>query len=266
MRKLLIGAAALVVPLGALAAWFGSPFSAEMKAYNPQYRPWQTIGNVYVGEGRMRMERGQGNQQSISIFDRDQRQMYLLNPQQQAYIQTAVPAETGIPLLAVMPMPDDPASVCKTEKITCTKLGEEAVHGVLAEKWEIVDQRDPLATVRTLQWLDPKRQMLIKSQAPGKVALEYKFVGPAKLGEREVEKWELTQQQDQQTQQSVSYVDPELRVVIRQESGGQIMQLDNIKPGPQPDNLFQVPSNYRRVTMEEAQRSGQGGTRGMPGR
>lgn len=263
MRKLIPILGLLFYPLLAPAAWFGTEFSADMMAYNPQWKQWQSMGKVYVGDAKMRMEMGAANQRQVTIYDDKQEKLYMLNPEQRAYMENTVPPGGSVPMLAVMSMPGDRDSLCQQDKINCRKLGEDKVNGIPVEQWEMVDQRDKLATLRTLEWLDPKRKMLLKKESPGSQSMELKLLGDTKQGGRSVEKWELTSRHGNQTSRSVSYVDPKLNAVIRLESGEQAMALTNIKEGPQPANLFEIPRDYRKVTPEEARRMGTGG-QGMP--
>jgi hypothetical protein len=263
MRKLILILGLLLYPLLASAAWFGTQFSADMMAYNPQWKQWQSMGKVYVGDARMRMEMGPANRRQVTIYDGKQDKLYMLNPERRAYMEHTVPPGGSMPMLAVQSMPGDRDSLCQQDKITCRKLGEDKVSGIPVEQWELVDQRDKLATLRTIEWLDTKRKMLLKKESPGNQSMELKFLGNAKQGGRSVEKWELTNRRGNQTSRTLSYVDPKLNAVIRLESGDHVMALSNIEEGPQPANLFQIPRDYRKVTPEEARRMGAGG-QGMP--
>jgi hypothetical protein len=254
---LLIGA--LLFPLSAFGAWFGAEFSADMVSYSPQWRQWQAAGKLYVGDNKMRMDAGQGAQQIINLFDLADGKTYSLNPAQLAYVELPIPENTGIPLLATQPMPGEAGSPCRQRKITCKLLGQEDVSGVTTEKWEIIDERDDLATLRSIEWIDPKRKMVVRLRASGNALTERKYGGETKLGERKVEKWEVVVRQGEHTENSIVYVDPRLRAVVRQETDGEVMALTNIRESPQPASLFQIPAGYRKMTPEEAQRAaGQG--------
>jgi hypothetical protein len=249
----------LLSPASVLAVWFGGQFSADMMAYNPQTQQWELRSKIYVGEHAMRMDMQQGRQHLINVLDAQNRVMYSINPSQQAYMQMPMP-EGNIPMLTVIPMPNEPGSPCQTPKITCTMVGEEQVNGIQTQKWETVDQRDPLVTMRTIRWIDPQRKLLIKSEEPGNTATERKLLGDATISGRKVEKWETTLKKGDQVQRTVSYIDPKLHVDVRLEAGNQALALNNILEKDQPASLFQIPKNYRRVRPEEVQPSiGQGG-------
>jgi hypothetical protein len=258
MRKLLIAMALWFSPLSALAVWFGGEFSADVMAYNPQTRQWEQRSKIYVGENAMRMDMQQGMQTITNVLDAKTRTMYSINPSQQAYMQMTMP-QGNIPMLMMIPMPGEPGSPCQTPKISCNMLGEEQVNGIPTQKWEMVDQRDPLVTARTVRWLDPTRQMLIKSEEPGNVVTERRLLGDSTIGGRQAEKWETTFKKGDQVQRTVSFIDPKLHLEVRMEAGNQVLALNNLQEKDQPESLFQIPKNYRRVTPEEVQRSTMGG-------
>lgn len=266
MRKL-FAVMTVLFPLTSSAAWFAQQFSADVMSYNSQWGKWQNMGKLYVGDAKMRMDMQQGGQQTTNIFDAKTQEMYSLNPSQRAYMETKTQGDSGVPMLVTSPMPGEAGSPCQQPKVTCSMLGEETVNGVETQKWEVIDERDPLATLRSYYWLDPSRKLAVKVQAPGSVATERKLLGRTTIGDRRVEKWQVTMKRGDQIQKTTAYIDPKLGAIVRQEQDGQTIALTNIKVAPQPESLFQVPRGYRKVTREQAQRSGGAGTmQGMPGR
>lgn len=76
------------------------------------------------------------------------------------------------------------------------------------------------------------------------------MVGLETLGDRPVEKW-LTRvsRPDGQAIDAWQWFDPELQMAIREAlPGGVVRELRNIQLGPQPDALFEVPSDYTRLS------------------
>jgi uncharacterized protein DUF4412 len=268
MRKLSMLIGVLLYPAAVLAAWFGAEFSADMMAYDSQWQQWQSMGRIYVGKNQVRMDMQQGNQQIVNILDAKTHSMYSLNPSQRVYMEMGMPPDSAMPLLTATSMPGEPGSLCQQPKVTCHMLGEEKINGVPAQKWELVDERDKLSTLRSLQWLDPTRKLLIKSEEPGAVSTELKYLGETTIAGRKVEKWESTRKHGDRTQRATSYIDPVLHVVVRQESGNQVTALNNIQVKAQPPSLFELPKDYRKVTAEEIQRrTGSGATSGaLPAR
>jgi hypothetical protein len=165
MKRIVFLTATLSFPFSAMAAWFGAQFTADMVSYNPEFRQWQAAGKLYVGKDKMRMDMGESGQQLVTVYDARSHEMYSVNPAQRAYMEMPVPEDSGVPLLAVVSMPGELDSPCQEPKISCKRVGEEPLNGVTTEKWEMVDDRDPQATLRYVEWIDPKRQILVKLQA-----------------------------------------------------------------------------------------------------
>jgi hypothetical protein len=256
MKRIALLTATLGFPFTVMGAWFGAQFSADMVSYDPQWRQWEAVGKLYVGKDKMRMDTEEGDRTMVTVYDGTTGTMDSVNPSERTYAEMPVPGESGIPLLAVVSMPGEAGSSCQQAKISCKRLGDEQVNGVNAQKWEIVDERDPLATLRFYEWLDPKRKMVVRALAPNNSVIERKYLGEASIGGRKVEKWEVTTRQGGQTQTSIDYIDPKLEALVRQEMEGQIQALSDIEERPQPDRLFEIPADFRKLTSEEAQSGG----------
>ena len=87
-----------------------------------------------------------------------------------------------------------------------------------------------------------------------------KKLGVETVNGRSTEKWEITFSRGEQSATSVVWVDRSLAMPVREElPGGFVKELRDIKIGPQPAGLFQVPKDYKRVEMpqqsEEASKS-----------
>ncbi|RMD71376.1 MAG: hypothetical protein D6819_01790 [Gammaproteobacteria bacterium] len=240
LRKLLMLVCVVAYPLGAAAAWFGAEFSADVVQYNPQTRQWQVVGKIAVGKDKMRLDNLQ--QKQWMLIDGKRHVTYMVMPQQRAYME--MPGVQAVPMLAAVPLPNDPESPCAQGKMTCKKVGEEEIGGIKVEKWEFVTKQGG-RTQRSYQWIDPQRGMAIKQEFPG-FELERRYLGKAKVRGRQVEKWAITVRQRGRTEKGIEYIDPELKVVLRREHGGQVTELRNIKVGPQPKSLFTIPAGYHK--------------------
>jgi Domain of unknown function (DUF4412) len=259
IRKVLVLSCLLFMPVAAMAAWFGAQFSADAVQYDPQAREWKPVGKMYVGEDKMRLESSRGGQSQIMIVDGKTHVVYLLNPEQRAYME--MKGMQAIPMLSVVPMPDEAGSPCKEAKMECKKVGEESVNGMPAEKWQFVVQGEK-GPVTSFQWLDRSRKLALRQEFPNKQVIERKYVGKAKLGDREVEKWDVTVTREGKTETGLEYIDPALNAVVRQEQpDGKVTALSNIKVGSQPADLFQIPAGYRK---QEMGRGGMGSGGPMP--
>jgi hypothetical protein len=92
-------------------------------------------------------------------------------------------------------------------------------------------------------------------------------IGPETLNGRQAEKWEMVMTQGQQTSRMLVWIDPRLKMAVRQEAaGGYVSELRDIKEAPQPAELFIVPAGYKKVDMPKPQQGGtQGQAPGAPG-
>jgi len=77
----------------------------------------------------------------------------------------------------------------------------------------------------------------------GRRDLTCRELGSEKIEGRDTEKWEVKYQ----TGIVYQWVDHRLKITIREEFPDHIYELRNIKEGHQPDNLFQVPAEYKKV-------------------
>lgn len=92
-------------------------------------------------------------------------------------------------------------------------------------------------------------------------------LGAEVIGGRPTDKWEFVMTRGEQTQRSLVWIDTRLKIPVREElPGGYVRELLDIKEGPQPDSLFQIPADFKRIEMPVAgQRSPQGGMAAPPG-
>jgi hypothetical protein len=96
--------------------------------------------------------------------------------------------------------------------------------------------------------------------------LQCKKLGSERIGDRDTDKWEFvfTPPQQQQPLRSIVWIDRELRIPLREEGpGGMTSELRDLKIGPQPDSLFQVPTGFTRIEVP-AQPAGGPPTGGRP--
>jgi len=83
-----------------------------------------------------------------------------------------------------------------------------------------------------------------------------KKVGPEVINGRNCDRWELAHKNSGGT--STVWIDQKTGIPVkRQAADGMVFELENIKEGPQPDSLFEVPPGYQKMDMG-------GMMRGMP--
>ncbi len=78
-----------------------------------------------------------------------------------------------------------------------------------------------------------------------------KKVGAETINGRNAEKWELTGTMGGQTIISRVWLDAQWHFVVKQETMGMTGELQNIKEAPQPANLFEIPADYHKMTMQD---------------
>lgn len=93
------------------------------------------------------------------------------------------------------------------------------------------DPKDPCTTMR----------QAVASQGR---SLQCQLLGHETLNGRPVVKVKAT---NQENVTSTYWVDPELRTAVRAENPQGTMELTNIKIGPQPPELFDIPSGYQKL-------------------
>lgn len=244
-------ALASLLASGAHAEIAGVQFSAEMVSRAPDGRV-ETV-QMFVGDGRMRKEMSQQDQEVVQIIDQNRGISWVLFPAQQTYLeQAARPGEAG-------PAAPPPASA-QTDPcagmpgLTCERIGEESVGGRTAVKWEMVMTHEGQSMQGTL-WIDAERAIPLKHQMSNGEIMELLMVGTETIDGRQVEKWEMTTTApNQEPTRILQWYDPELKLSVREEfPGGGVRELKSIRIADQPDHLFAVPAGYNRVEMSQSQ-------------
>lgn len=234
--RLIIGGAGLAVALTCSAA--SVEFSADAIQRSPQSAP--VTARMYVGAAGVRKEYSVNGQSLVEIFDYANGRAVLLNKDQKQYMEQKA-ANGGL-----NDWSKASANPCDgVDGASCAKLGQEAVQGRTAEKWEMtINQNGKPA--RALYWIDTERNMPLKQFFPDGTVTELHYQGTEAVGGRNTEKWEMVVTRSSgETVRSQQWYDPELSMAIREQlPGGFSRELTNIQVGKQPDNLFQVPADY----------------------
>ncbi len=228
----------------------GAQFSADMISRAPDGET--TMGKMYVGDGRMRVEMSQQGREIVRISDQSRRMEWVLFPDQQSYLEQGAPA--GSTAQGPIGAPSAETNPCEgLQGVTCRRAGEEEVGGRAAVKWEMSVVRQG-QTLTGAQWIDVQRGLPLKYQMPDGQSMELKLLGTETLDGRAVEKWEMTTvAPNQSPMRTLQWYDPELKLAVREEfPGGYLRELKNIRVVEQPDHLFIVPAGYSRMEMPPA--------------
>jgi outer membrane lipoprotein-sorting protein len=237
----------------------GAEFSAEMVQHGPQGE--MSSGKMFVGNKRMRTEMSHQGQQVIRITDENRGVEWVLFPEQKKYMEQKLAEPGGKAGGGAKPKPaEDPCG--GMPGLTCRKLGEEDIGGRTAVKWEMVASRQG-QTMKSTQWIDKERGVPLRQEMPNGQTTELKFIGKEDIGGRQVEKWEMVATMPNQPEtRTFQWLDPELEMAVRQEfPGGMVSELTDIRVGKQPDELFNIPAGYERMSAPQGM---PGGPQGEP--
>jgi outer membrane lipoprotein-sorting protein len=79
-------------------------------------------------------------------------------------------------------------------------------------------------------------------------------LGTEAVNGRPADKWEFVASQGQETYKTVMWIDQRMRMPLRAEfPGGMVSELKDVKEGPQPADLFQVPADYKKIELPRSQ-------------
>jgi|SRR5688572_21564795 len=74
--------------------------------------------------------------------------------------------------------------------------------------------------------------------------------GEENVNGRDTVKWEIAMNEGGQQSTITQWFDPSLGFVVRQQtSEGMTMDVTNIQPGPQPASLFELPPDYKKLSV-----------------
>ncbi|WP_089728847.1 hypothetical protein [Candidatus Thiosymbion oneisti] len=243
-RSLAVGL--LAAASGAVLA--GTQFSAEVSQQGPQGK--LSAGKLFVGDKRTRTELSQQGQQIIQITDEGRGVEWMLFPDRKKYMERPLGGSGGAIPGTRSIQAKDPCS--GMPGLTCRQLGEEKINGRMAVKWEMVASASHSEQpMKSTQWIDKERGVPLRQEMSDGQTTELKFVATEKLNGRQAEKWELVATMPGRPEmRTFQWFDPALELTVRQElPGGMVSELKNIRVGKQPDDLFEIPTGYERITM-----------------
>jgi len=208
----------------------------------------EQTGKVYVGKDRIRTDIDINGQSLIQIIDLDAQEALMINTKEKSFIRRQAGGGDMLPAQKT-----DAASPCAgMQNITCEQKGKEEVYGRPAVKWEFTSKAGGEAGSMII-WLDEQRGIPTRQIMPDGSTIEMWMLGPDSVGGRQAEKWELTVTgPDGKSTSSYQWYDPAIEMNIREEAAnGYFRELRNIKPGKQPDSLFEIPPGYKEVKMPQ---------------
>jgi hypothetical protein len=76
-------------------------------------------------------------------------------------------------------------------------------------------------------------------------------IGTEMINGRSAEKWDFVQTMRGQSVTAQVWFDARWHFIVRQETLGMTGELRNLKEGPQPPDLFEIPADYHKMTMQD---------------
>lgn len=213
-------------------------FSADAVISTPQQPVRQT--KLYVSEKAVRSESVIDGQALVEIVYPQEGRAILINNSLRSYKERMFVSQSG---------KESTNSPCdQITNAVCQKLGDEEIDGHKTEKWQLVSESRG-QKLRTLHWIDVKRKLAIREFFPDGSFSELKMMEKQKINGRDTEKWQRTlSRPDGATIKSYQWYDTEMKIAIKEEMpGGYVRELKNIEIIKQPDSLFVVPVDYKKI-------------------
>lgn len=181
----------------------------------------------------------------------------------------AAPSDVDFSATALQTMPQK-GTVTGKLYVSKNKMRQEAAQGgqtrITITDWE----------KNTVWILNPNRKEYVEMKGPGggtaaggrppmpdeaghpcqqpNSGLKCTKLGSESVNNRTTDKWEVIAIQGKDSFRSVMWVDQRLRTPIRAEfQGGAQSELRDVMEGPQPADLFVVPTDYKKVELPQGQ-------------
>jgi len=241
MYRILIASLLCAIAMPSVGGWFGTQFSADAVQVQPQGQ--RTTGKMFVGSERVRTEMERDGQLVVEVVSPAKGVAWLLFPAGKVYLER----ELG-PAMAAMAGSGKGDPCAGSPGMTCRRIAEERLNGRASIKWEISGTA-PGHTFHSSQWLDAEHGFPVRQEVAGQPLFELRHVGVETIGGRHTEKWESAiYSPDGAVGRGIQWYDPRLNTAIRQEMpGGHLRELTDIREGEQPNHLFTLPSDYKKV-------------------
>ncbi len=203
------------------------------------------VAKMNVGSDGIRREYIHNQYTIIEIYRPSQGVQYLVLPQQKIY-EVAKNRSVDTGLSKTRPESTNPCTGIEGE--SCKLLGKEKIRGRVADKWEI-SRVVRGKTLKALIWVDVDRGQALRQFFPDGSAVELLQTGNEEISNRNTEKWVIhLTRPDGYSEKTFQWYDPEIGIIIKEVMpGGYIRELKDIKLGKQPENIFEVPANFKKV-------------------
>jgi outer membrane lipoprotein-sorting protein len=159
----------LILMVPALAA--AAEFSAQMMLKDSgRMMP----GKLYIKNGKMRQEFVDAEGQTITIVRQDKKLVWVVLPEQKAYVE--LPLRTNLPGQFLQVPPD---------AISKRRVGQETVNGYLADRYEVTVRGGAAGVQKQTFWVAPKLGIPVKMVCSERnFCLEYRSIKEGPVAER----------------------------------------------------------------------------------
>ncbi|MEO5376677.1 MAG: hypothetical protein H7832_02655 [Magnetococcus sp. DMHC-6] len=238
------------------APWYNSAFSAQIQKSDPNDPTSNATAQIIVGKESFRAQADHNGQQIVVIFNSKTQKSWTLNTGKKEFYEGVINAPEP-PKVDIDLLPDDPQSNCNQPKgPTCTKVGQEKVNGIPADKWHIQVTDQAGQSLLISLWSDPSRKIILRQEVPNGPTMNRVLAGVENINNRKTEKWEITEAFQDKKHTVTKWIDLNLHIPIRiQSDTGSKIELSQIQEGSQPDTLFQVPADFKQIATPTAPQS-----------
>jgi hypothetical protein len=238
----------LVLPVCALHAAKPSAVAFSAATYQKGPQGTEKLGKIFVQGSFVRTEINAADR-DVKIFDTDKGVSYQLYPDRRQYLEMPYVST----LFQKNPADGEINPCAGMSGAQCERLGVTTISGRDAVEWNITVTQDK-KTIRIRQWIDSQRGFVLRHVTDQGEYSELQLLGRVKLGNRDVEKWEMSVSDGEQPpQHTLSWFDPELNLAIKEEfPGGYVRELRNVRIDPQDPRLFVIPGDYQKISVRQA--------------
>jgi hypothetical protein len=149
--------------------------------------------------------------------------------------------------------------------ITIADLARGVVYQLIPNKKVYIEQSGAMVRRKLTEFQisgDPCAIQVQSSTAaaahpvPGQDGPKCAKLGSEVINGRTTDKWEITAKLGGQVFNGHVWIDTHFHVPMKSEAEGAESELQNLREGPQPDGLFEIPADYRKMDMRDMLRGG----------
>lgn len=253
MRRIAAALALVLSAAPAMAQAPATPATPSFAAQAVQTLPdgSEQVGRIMKSAGNMRIEiLGPNGQSSIQIMRGAEGVAFLVDPQTRTYAVIKDPSIATAVSGASDPCP--PPAQMQSAQMTCARVGEGQVSGIITQTWEL--KAPQIDGAMRIEW-DQGRKRALSQTWPDGTNMTMTFQAMQEMEGRQVEHWSTSLQAPGQPAVIGGWwFDPALLVVVREEvPGGATRSLREIRVTELDPAFFLPPQGYTQVEAQAGQ-------------